>query len=80
MYIYTSIDGDLKSKIMGKLENVQYTEDMTIYSVDVSHLIGQFKCGKTAGSDDLCAEYFKFAHHILNVLLSLCFTPFFTHL
>ena len=40
---------------MGKLENVQYTEDMTISSVDVSHLIGQLKCGKAVGSDDLCA-------------------------
>ena len=79
MYIYTSIDGDLKSKIMGKLENVQYAEDMTISSVDVSHLIGQSKCGKAAGSDDLCAEYFKFFHHKLNVLLSLCLTLFFTH-
>ena len=60
-------------------ENVQYTEDMTISSVDVSHLISQLKCGKAAGSDDLCAEYFNFAHHKLNVLLSLCFTLFFSH-
>ena len=34
-----SIGSDLISEIMGKLENVQYTEDMTISSVDVSHLI-----------------------------------------
>ena len=53
---------------MGKLENVQYTEEMTISSVDVRHLIDQLKCGKTAGSDELCAEYFKFAHHKFNVL------------
>ena len=52
---------------------------MTISSVDVSYLIGQLKGGKAAGSDDLCAEYFKFAHHKLNVLLSLCFALFFTH-
>ena len=52
---------------------------MTISSVDVSLLIGQLKCGKAAGSDDLCAEYLKFAHHKLNVLLSSCFTLFFTH-
>ena len=37
---------------MGKLENVEYTEDMTIFSVDVNHLIGQLKCGKPAGSDE----------------------------
>ena len=71
-----SIDGDLKSKIMGKLENVQYTEDITISSVDVSHLIGQLKCGKAAGSYNSCAEYFKFAHHNLYVLLSLCLLCF----
>ena len=64
---------------MRKLENVQYTGDMIISSVNVSHLIGQLKCGKAVGSDDLCAEYFNFAHHKLNVLLSLCFTLFFTH-
>ena len=52
-----SIDGDLKSEIMGKLENVQYTEDMTISSVDVSHLIGQLKCGKVAASDDARCLY-----------------------
>ena len=48
---------------MGKPENVQYTEDMTISSVDVSHLIDRLKCSKAAGSDDLCVEYFQFAHH-----------------
>ena len=52
---------------------------MTNSTVNVSHLIGQLKCGKAAGSDDLCAAYFKFVHHKLNVLLSLCFTLFFTH-
>ena len=42
-----------------------------------SHL--KLKCGKAAGSDDLCAEYFKFAHNKLHVLLSMCFTLFCTH-
>ena len=64
---------------MGKLENVQNTDDMTISSVDVSYLIGQLKCDKAAGSYDLCAEYYKFTHLKLNVLLSLCFKLFFTH-
>ena len=64
---------------MAKLENLQYTEDMTISSVDLSHLIWQLKCSKAAGSDDLCAKYFKFVHHKMNVLLSLCFILFFTH-
>ena len=34
---------------------------------------------EAAVSDDLCAEYFKFAHRKLYVLLSMCFTLFFTH-
>ena len=37
------------------------------------------KCGKAAGSDDLCAEYFKIAHNKLHILLSMCFPLFFTH-
>ena len=48
---------------MGKLENVQYTEDMTISSIHVSHLIGKLKCIKARGLGDLCAKCFKFFHH-----------------
>ena len=62
---------------MGKLENVRNTDDMTISSVDVSHLIGLLlKCDNAAWSKDLCAEYYKFTHLELNVLLSLCFKLF----
>ena len=68
-----------KNEIMAKLENIQHTDDMTVSCVDISHLISQLKCGKAAGSDDLCAEYFKFVHNRLHILLSMCFTLFFTH-
>ena len=54
---------DLKNEIMTKLENIQHTDDMTVSCIDISNLISQLKCGKAAGSDDLCAEYFKFAHN-----------------
>ena len=65
---------------MAKLKNIQHTDDMTVSCVDISHLISQLKCGKAAGSDDLCAECFKFAHNkLLHILLSMCFTLFFTH-
>ena len=64
---------------MAKLENMQHTDDVIVSCVDISHLISQLKCGKSAGSDDLCAEYFKFAHNKLHILLSVCFTLFFTH-
>ena len=42
-------------------KNIQYTNDMTVSDRDVN-LISQLRCGKAAGSDDLCAEYFKFAY------------------
>ena len=71
-------DSDLKNNIMVQLENIQYTIDMTVSARDVSNLISQLKCGKAAGSDDLCAEYFRFAHDKLHALLSMCFTLFFT--
>ena len=51
-------DSDLKNKIMTKLENIQHTDDMTVSCIDISNLISQLKCGKAAGSDGLCAEYF----------------------
>ena len=69
-------DSDLKNNIMVQLENIQYTNDMTVSARDVSYLISQLKCGKAAGSDDLCAEYFRFAHDKLHALLSMCFTLF----
>ena len=71
---------------MVQLENIQYTNDMTVSARDVSNLISQLKCGKAAGSGDLCAEYFRFAHDKLHAycqyihfFLSMCFTLFFTH-
>ena len=70
-------DSDLKNNIMVQLENIQYTNDMTVSARDVSNLISQLKCGRAAGSDDLCAEYFKFTHDKLSALLSMCFTLFF---
>ena len=70
-------DSDLKNNIMVQLENIQYTNDMTVSARDVGNLISQLKCGKAAGSDDLCAEYFRYAHDKLHVLLSMCFTLFF---
>ena len=72
-------DSDLKNDIMVQLQNIQYTNDMTVSARDVSNLISQLKCGKAAGSDDLCAEYFKCSHDKLHSLLSMCFTCFFTH-
>ena len=41
-------DSDLKNNIMVQLENIQYTNDMTVSARDVSNLISQLKCGKAA--------------------------------
>ena len=71
-----SIDSVLKNEIMEKIQNMQYTEDMTVSRFVGSHLISQLQCGKAAGSDNLCAGYFKFSH---DKLLLMCFTLFFTH-
>ena len=65
---------------MAKLENIQHTDDLTVSGVDPSHLISQLKYRQAAGSDNLCAEYFKFTNKILYVLLSTCFTLFFSHI
>ena len=40
---------------------------------NISNLISQLKCDKAAGSDDLCAEYLKFAHDKLHTLLYYVF-------
>ena len=64
---------------MIQFKNIQYTNDMTVSARDISNLIIQLKCGEVVGSDDLCAEYFKFAHDKLHALLSMCFTGFFLH-
>ena len=53
---------------MVQLENIQYTNDITVSARDVSNLISQLKCGKAAGLDDLCIEYFKLAHDKLHAL------------
>ena len=45
---------------------------MTFSARDVSNVSNQLKCGKAAGSDDLCAEYFKFAHDKLHAIFYLC--------
>ena len=59
---------------MIQFKNIKCTNDMTVFARDISNLIIQLKCGKVAESDDVCAEYFKFAHDKLHTLLSMCFT------
>ena len=70
-HFYNILNANEKNDIMVQLENILYTNDMTVSARDVSNLISQLKCGKAAGSDDLCAEYFKSARDKLYALLSM---------
>ena len=64
----------IQSKI--ELVKIRDTDDMTVSARDVGQIFSQLKCGKPGGSNDLCAEHFKFTHDILHALLSMCFTLF----
>ena len=72
-------DTILKSSIMSKLDNVQYSNDMIISIKLIQEAVGNLECGKSAGPDGIFAESIKFAHHRIHVLLSLCFSLCFTH-
>ena len=45
----------------------------------ISEAINKLKCGKSAGPDGVHAEAIKYAHPRLYVLLSFCFSLYFTH-
>ena len=72
-------DTILKSSIMSKLDNVQYSNDMIISIKLIQEAVGNLECGKSAGPDGIFAESIKFAHHRIHVLLSLCFSLCLTH-
>ena len=69
-------DANLKSSIMGKFDNVHYSNDMLISNEMISEAV---EIGKFAGPDGVYAESIKFAHHRLHALLSFCFSLCFTH-
>ena len=72
-------DSILKSLIMSKLDNVQYSNDMIISIKLIQEAVGNLECGKSADPDGIFAESIKFAHHRIHVLLSLCLSLCFTH-
>ena len=72
-------DTILKSSIMSKLDNVQYSNDMIISIKLIQAAVGNLECGKSAGPDGIFAKSIKFAHHRIHVLLSLCFSLCLTH-
>ena len=72
-------DTDIKHKVIGKLENIQYDANIIVTSEDICTLIEKLKCGKASGPDGISAESLRFAHDRLHVLLSLCFSACFSH-
>ena len=77
-------DADIKHKVIGKLENIQYDANMIVTSEDICKLIEKLKCGKASGlcslnnSSVTLLRYFGCEHgvntftvfHVLN--LALC--------
>ena len=52
---------------------------MTVSTKSVSEIIGKLECEKSAGPDEIGAEYLKFSNIKIHVLLSLCFTLCLAH-
>ena len=68
------VDESLRSSIVNKLDDIQYSEGMNVICTDVSLLISQLECGKSAGPDGVWAEAIKFSYRRIGILLSLFFT------
>ena len=64
---------------MGKLDHVQYDNNMSVSNVEISQIIAKLKCGKSSGPDGLSAEYLKFAHNKVCTMLALCFSACIVH-
>ena len=78
LLITNDCDTILKSSIVSKLDNVQYSNDIILSIKLIQKAVGNLECGKSAGPDGIYAESIKFAHHRIHVL-SLCFSLCFTH-
>ena len=57
-----AINKTLKDSIMGKLEDIQYTDTMSVSTEEVTETISKLKKGKSCGPDGICAEALKAAH------------------
>ena len=76
---------------IGNTSNQPYVESIVndiVYSqslfsrfsaLDVKHAINKLKMGKSAGTDSMQGEYFKYAHSKVTGLLSMAFSTMFLH-
>ena len=70
---------NFKLSIVSTLNDIQYSGDITVSWKDVSFLTSQLECGKSTGTDGVCAETIKFAHNRIAILLSFFFTLCLSH-
>ena len=67
------------NSIVSTLDDIQYSENMTVSWKDVTILTSQLEYGKSAGPDGVCTETIKFAHNRIAIFLSLLFTLCLSH-
>ena len=77
--ILNFVDESLKYSIVSLLDDIKYSEGMNVICKDVSLLISQLECEKSAGPDGICSEAIKFSHCRIGILLSLFFTLCLSH-
>ena len=58
---------------MNTLDDIQYSEGMNVICTDVSLLISQLECRKSAGPDGVCAEAIKFSQDLNFIVVVLYF-------
>ena len=58
----TDCEKSLKDDFVEKLDNFQHNADMAVTTKCISEIIAKLRCGKSAGPDGICAEYFKFSN------------------
>ena len=73
----TDCEKSLKDDFVEKLENIQHNADMAVTTKCISEIIAKLRCGKSAGPDGICAEYFKFSNVQIGYITSALFLNMF---
>ena len=64
---------------MRKFKGIQHNPEMVVSTNCVSQIVDNLECGKSAGPDEICAEYLKFSNDKISILLALCFIVCLSH-
>ena len=68
-----------KAYVMSYFNDICFNDAMVVTAKEVKQYINMLEQGKAQGDDGIAAEHLIYASPILCVILSLCFTSFFTH-